>query len=239
MATPATGDETLPTTLPMRTQRDEFLDTMDHLLPWPSLCAIVERHCANGAKDGDAQLCTDAVERMLRVCLVQSWLGLSDRGCADALIDSIAVQRFTRIDAASGPAPDARAIQQFRDFLQSQGLAKPLLAEVNGVLAANGIRIKAGTSTNARIVADIAGAPAVAEKPRPKANDRPANRRPQQAKPTYGDAYGSQSMRFRHAPKPTPSGPDASARIAQAIANIERIANRVSRPVPLPNSANR
>ncbi|MDR5738261.1 MULTISPECIES: transposase [unclassified Caballeronia] len=226
MAASSLRNKSAPATQPRLTQRDEFLDAMDLLLPWPRLCAIVKQHRRDGGERFPA-----GIERMLRVCFIQSWFGLSDRACEDALIDSLAFRRFARIDEKCPIAPDARAIQQFRSVLQSQQSAAALLAEVNGVMAANGIRIKAGTITNARIVANLSAG-------NDEASERAASGNPPREARSYGDAYGSLSMRFRQAPARAPSTTDASARVAQAVANIERIATAASRPVPRRKSAN-
>jgi IS5 family transposase len=201
-------------TEPRRTQRDEFLTTIDSLLPWPRLCAMVEPH---RLKDSNPLPAAD-VERMLRICFVQSWFGLSDRDCGDALIDSMALQRFVGIDVEGGSAPDVQAMRQFRSLLQSQGLAQPLLTELNGVLTANGIRIKPGAISNARIVATISG---------------PGDARPSEAhaaertQPSFGNGYSKQSTRAKlslaggtSATQCQPPAADSVARIAQAVANI-------------------
>jgi hypothetical protein len=235
MALSPIRDEAVPATQFRRTQRDEFLDTMDLLLPWPRLCAIVEQH----GRDGDEPF-SASIERMLRVCFIQNWFGLSDRACEDALIDSIAFRRFARIgidiDGQRTVAPDAQAIHRFRSVLQSQQSAAALLAEVNGVLAANGIRIKAGAISNARIVANLSSnADDASERAAP--GNAPSS---SQDTRSYGGAYGSQSVRVRQAPArgPAAAAADADARIARAIANIERIGNFASRPFPQSSSAN-
>lgn len=189
-----------------RTQRDAFLDTMDSLLPWPSLCAIVEPH-------GQAHADT---ERMLRICLLQSWFGLSDRDCEDALTDSIGLQRFARIDVERGILPDAQAIRQFPSDLQSGERARPLAAEVNRVLAANGIRVKPGAIVNARILADGPGRRDVSA-PEMRAGQSAAP-------PSFGRTYERQSMHVRLARKPaTAVCSERAARLVQAISNVRSI----------------
>jgi IS5 family transposase len=188
-----------------RTQRDAFLDTMDSLLPWPTLCAIVQPNL-------EARVQT---ERMLRICLLQSWFGLSDRDCADALIDSIGLQRFARIDAERDGFPDARAIREFRGDLQSRERAQPLAAEVNRVLASNGIRVKPGAIVNARIFADAPGRRRETA-PKPVAG-KAATR------PSFGGAYGRQSMRVRLARGADEAAAERAARLAQAIFNVRSV----------------
>ncbi|WP_250472425.1 transposase [Caballeronia sp. GAFFF1] len=188
-----------------RTQRDAFLDTMDSLLPWPTLCAIVQPNLEARAN----------TERMLRICLLQSWFGLSDRDCADALIDSIGLQRFARIDAERDGFPDARAIREFRGDLQSRERTQPLAAEVNRVLATNGIRVKPGAIVNARIFADAPGRRGETA-PKPVAG-KPATR------PSFGGAYGRQSMHVRLARDAGQAAAERAARLAQAIFNVRSV----------------
>ncbi|WP_244815904.1 transposase [Caballeronia sp. Lep1P3] len=198
---------------------------MNSLMPWSRLRAIVEPHVP---KDSAAPF-PAALEPMLRVCFLQSWFGLSDRDCEDALIDSIAMRRFARIDETGGCTPDANAMGQFRRFLQSHALGQPVLAEVNRALAANGIRIKTGVTANARILAAISS-----DAPESAAHRDAAGTRRQSASPDFGSAYSVKSMRFRVALDVDDGSARAKARdasrVEQAIANVQRTAERAIRP---------
>ncbi|MGF6509418.1 hypothetical protein OKW26_005245 [Paraburkholderia sp. 32] len=57
--------------------RDEFLDTMNAIVPWPQLCAVIEPHYP---KRGNGRP-PIGLERMLRIHFVQHWFNLADFAC--------------------------------------------------------------------------------------------------------------------------------------------------------------
>ncbi|MBB5421755.1 hypothetical protein OKW33_006471 [Paraburkholderia atlantica] len=60
-----------------RTRRDEFLDTMNAIVPWAELCAVVEPYYP---KRGNGRP-PIGLERMLRIHLIQHWFNLADFAC--------------------------------------------------------------------------------------------------------------------------------------------------------------
>ncbi|MGF6853056.1 hypothetical protein OKW29_001943 [Paraburkholderia sp. CI3] len=67
-----------------RTRRDEFLDTMNAIVPWAQLCAVIEPHYP---KRGNGRP-PIGLERMLRIHFVQHWFNLADFACEEALYGS-------------------------------------------------------------------------------------------------------------------------------------------------------
>jgi IS5 family transposase len=63
-----------------RTRRDELLDTMNAIVPWAELCAVVEAHYP---KRGNGRP-TIGLERMLRIHFIQHWINLADFACEEA-----------------------------------------------------------------------------------------------------------------------------------------------------------
>ena len=75
------------------TKRDVFLATMEQIVPWAELCAVIEPHYP---KPGNGRPPV-GLERMLRMYFVQQWFNLADAACEDALLDSTALRRFVGI----------------------------------------------------------------------------------------------------------------------------------------------
>ena len=71
------------------TKRDVFLATMDEIVPWDALCAVIEPDYPK-AGNGRAPV---GLERMLRMYFVQHGFNLTDAACEDALLDSTALRR--------------------------------------------------------------------------------------------------------------------------------------------------
>lgn len=79
------------------TRRDEFLATMDAIVPWPELCDVIRPHYAKGV-GGRPPI---GLERMLRIHFIQHWFNLSDPAAEEALYDSRALRQFELIWAGS------------------------------------------------------------------------------------------------------------------------------------------
>jgi len=56
------------------TRRDVFLATMEQLVPWAELCAVIEPHYSKPGKGRPPV----GLERMLRMYFVQHWFNLAD-----------------------------------------------------------------------------------------------------------------------------------------------------------------
>ena len=66
------------------TRRDEFLRTMEAIVPWFILCEVIEPHYPK-AGNGRPPI---GLERMLRIHFIQHWFNLADLACEEALYDS-------------------------------------------------------------------------------------------------------------------------------------------------------
>ena len=87
------------------TKRERFLGEMERVIPWRDVLAVIEPHYPKGRR-GRPPI---GLERMLRVCLVQQWYGLSDEGVEDTITDSQALRAFVGIDLSREAVPDATA----------------------------------------------------------------------------------------------------------------------------------
>ena len=66
------------------TRRDEFLQTMEAIVPWAALCAVIEPYYPKGV-GGRPPI---GLQRMLRIHFLQHWFNLADVACEEALYDS-------------------------------------------------------------------------------------------------------------------------------------------------------
>jgi transposase, IS5 family len=131
------------------TRRDQFLETMNRVVPLDALCAVVEPHYP---KKGNGRP-PIGLERMLRIHFLQHWFNLADLACEEALYDSISLRRFAGIDLGREPVPDATTLLKFRRLLEQHKLAERLFAEVGRVLQGSGMTLKTGTIVDATIIA--------------------------------------------------------------------------------------
>jgi transposase, IS5 family len=130
------------------TKRDVFLATMEQVVPWAELCAVIEPHYPK-AGNGRPPV---GLERMLRMHFVQHWFNLADGACEDALLDSTALRRFVGIDLGRERVPDASTLLNFRRLLERHQLGQALFAKVGEVLQAQGLKLGSGTIVDATII---------------------------------------------------------------------------------------
>jgi len=130
------------------TRRDEFLATMEAIVPWAALCAVIEPHYPK-AGNGRPPI---GLERMLRIHFIQHWFNLADLACEEALYDSASLRRFVGIDLGREPVPDATTVLKFRRLLNNNKLGEALFAQVGQELQARGFKVNTGTIVDATII---------------------------------------------------------------------------------------
>ena len=106
------------------TRRDEFLKTMETIVPWTALCGAIEPHYPK-AGNGRPPI---GLERMLRIHFIQHWFNLADLACEEALYDSASLRSFAGIDLGREPVPDSTTITKFRKLLNENKLGEALFA---------------------------------------------------------------------------------------------------------------
>jgi IS5 family transposase len=131
------------------TKRDVFLATMEQVVPWTQLCAVIEPFYPK-AGHGRPPI---GLERMLRMYFVQHWFNLADEACEEALLDSTALRRFVGIDLGRERVPDSTTLLKFRRLLEKHQLGQALFAKVGEVLQAQGMKVGGGTIVDATIIA--------------------------------------------------------------------------------------
>ena len=131
------------------TRRDQFLATMERVVPWGALCEVIEPHYP---KPGNGRPPV-GLQRMLRMYFVQHWFNLADEACEDALLDSPALRRFVGVDLGVERVPDATTLLKFRRLIEDKQVGAALFAKVGEVLQAQGMKVGKGTIVDATIIA--------------------------------------------------------------------------------------
>jgi transposase, IS5 family len=130
------------------TRRDEFLKTMDAIIPWAALCEVI---APKYPKVGNGRP-PIGLERMLRIHFIQHWFNLADLACEEALYDSASLRSFVGIDLGREPVPDSTTITKFRKLLNDNKLGEALFAQVGRELQARGFKVNTGTIVDATII---------------------------------------------------------------------------------------
>jgi Transposase and inactivated derivatives, IS5 family len=131
-----------------KSKREQFLETMEAVVPWSELEALIEPHYPK-AGNGRQRV---GLSIMLRVYFLQQWFNLSDPGVEDAFYESPALRRFAGVDLGRAPAPDETTVLRFRHLLEEHELCGKILDTVNLYLESKGIRISTGTIVDATII---------------------------------------------------------------------------------------
>ena len=130
-----------------KTRREVFLETMDAIIPWRRLIALIGPHYYHN-ETGRPPL---GIETMLRMYLLQIWFGLSDELTEDGIFDSRAMRDFMGINFLISQAPDSTTLMNFRHLLEKAGLQERIKDEILSLLEENGLVMHGGTIVDATI----------------------------------------------------------------------------------------
>ena len=82
-------------------KREEFLDSMNEIVPWDRWIGLIKPFYPNGKRGRP----TRGIETMLRMYLLQIWFNLSDEGIEDAIYDSYCMRKFMGLDFQTESVP--------------------------------------------------------------------------------------------------------------------------------------
>ena len=132
-----------------KTKREEFLESMDEIIPWSNWVNIIMAYYYNN-KRGRRPI---DIETMLRMYLMQNWFNLSDQGIEDAIYDSYAMRNFLKINFIDCQVPDATTLLKFRHLLEEHHIGEKIFQDVNDRLEKAGLIMHGGSIVDATIIA--------------------------------------------------------------------------------------
>lgn len=132
-----------------RTKRDEFLATMDKIIPWQEWMSMIQPYYPSGKRGRPPK----EIETMLRMYLMQGWFSLSDEGIEDAIYDSYAMRTFMRLDFLNEQVPDATTLLHFRHLIEEHEIGERIFADVKARLEQAGLLMHGGSIVDATIIA--------------------------------------------------------------------------------------
>ena len=100
-----------------KSKREQFLESMNAIVPWSELEALVKPHYPQAGKGRQPV----GLSIMLRVYFLQQWFNLSDPGAEEALYESPVLRRFAGVNLGRAPAPDETTVLRFRHLLDEHG----------------------------------------------------------------------------------------------------------------------
>ena len=132
-----------------KTKREEFLDSMDEIIPWSHWISLIQPYYYNN-KRGRRPI---DIEIMLRMYLMQNWFNLSDEGMEEAIYDSYAMRKFLKINFLDEQVPDATTLLKFRHLLEKHHIGEKIFQDVTDRLEKAGLIMHGGTIVDATIIA--------------------------------------------------------------------------------------
>ncbi len=130
------------------TRREEFLDTMNEIIPWEEWVGLIQPFYYEGKRGRPPK----GIEKMLRMYLLQGWFNLSDEGVEDAIYDSYAMRKFMGINFLQEKSPDATTLLKFRRILENSGLGKAMFESIVRDLESAGQLMRGGSIVDATII---------------------------------------------------------------------------------------
>ena len=130
-----------------RTNKKEFLEKMDRIIPWEELEKLVQPHYYKGERGNKPY----PLELMLRIFILQNLYNLADMKVMNEVIDSRAFTAFCCINSPK-EVPDGDTIGRFRNLLTEHDLQEKIFEEIVKLLTERGLILKKGTIVDSTFI---------------------------------------------------------------------------------------
>ena len=131
-----------------KTKREEFLSSMDQMIPWQQWVDMIRPYYPSGQRGRPPK----TIETMLRMYLMQNWFNLSDIGVEDAIYDSYAMRSFMHLDFLTEQVPDATTLLHFRHLIEENKIGEKIFNDVKTRLDKAGLIMHGGSIVDATII---------------------------------------------------------------------------------------
>lgn len=126
-----------------------FFTQINTILDWDEIDTIISQYYVRG-KSATGKPAYEGL-LLFKVCLLQTWYGLSDYEVEDRINDSISFSYFCDM-SIDQIAPDHSTISRFRTSMTKKGAYQALFKTINDQLESHGIIVKTGALVDASII---------------------------------------------------------------------------------------
>jgi IS5 family transposase len=126
-----------------------FFTQINLLIDWESISEIINEDYLKG-KSATVKPSYDGL-LLFKMCLLQSWYGLSDYEVEDRINDSLSFSYFCGMTIEQ-VAPDHSTLSRFRTALTKTKTFEKLFSSINNQLEINGIIVKTGLIIDASVI---------------------------------------------------------------------------------------
>ena len=130
-----------------RTNKKEFLNKMDIVIPWETFVKEIEPYYYKGERGNKPY----PLELMLRIYMLQNLYDLADMKVMYEILDSRAFTEFCCINSPD-EVPDGDTIGRFRNLLNKHGLQQTIFETVVDLLLKRGLLLKKGTIVDSTFI---------------------------------------------------------------------------------------
>jgi IS5 family transposase len=126
-----------------------FFTQMNSLLDWENISSLINEHYTKG-KSAVGNPSYDGL-LLFKMCLLQTWYGLSDYEVEDRVNDSISFGYFCGL-TIDQVAPDHSTVSRFRTSMTKAGAYDKIFKEINRQLEHHKIIVKTGAIVDASVI---------------------------------------------------------------------------------------
>ena len=130
-----------------RTNKKEFLERMDQIIPWVEFVELIQPFYYKGERGNKPY----PLELMLRIFILQNLYDLADMKAMNEVLDSRAFTAFCSINSPD-EVPDGDTIGRFRNLLIEHDLQKKIFEAVLNLIAERGLILKKGTIVDSTFI---------------------------------------------------------------------------------------
>ena len=130
-----------------RTNKKDFLNKMDSIIPWNTFVKEIEPNYYKGERGNKPY----PLELMLRIYMLQNLYDLADMKVMYEILDSRAFTEFCCINSPD-EVPDGDTIGRFRNLLNKHGLQQTIFETVVDLLLKRGLLLKKGTIVDSTFI---------------------------------------------------------------------------------------
>lgn len=135
--------------LRVRKVKKTFFAQINTLIDWDSISKIIDKDYSKG-KSATGKPSYDGL-LLFKMCLLQSWYGLSDYEVEDRINDSLSFSYFCGMTIEQ-VAPDHSTLSRFRTALTKTKTFEKLFKSINSQLESCGIIVKTGLIIDASVI---------------------------------------------------------------------------------------
>lgn len=135
--------------LRVRKIKSVFFNQIDALIDWRPISNVINKHYTRGSSAVGKPSYDGLL--LFKMCLLQTWYGLSDYEVEDRVNDSISFSKFCGLTLEQ-PSPDHSTLSRFRTAMTNAGAFEKLFKQLNRQLEKHQIIVKTGAIVDASVI---------------------------------------------------------------------------------------